>query len=134
YPACCSSVAGIDGRPSVEAISPHAPVSDCFHGDDNHHNGALFLSQNFSFFTGFGQTRPVPVSNNDALKKFDYGTQDGYQFYYQMGGLKNAGDIYEKKLGVRIRFWDEMMRHPNYDQFWKARNIFPNLKNIHAAV
>ena len=24
--------------------------------------------------------------------------------------------------------------HPNYDQFWKERNIFPNLKNIHAAV
>src|SRR2546427_9762314 len=27
-----------------------------------------------------------------------------------------------------------MMQHPNYDQFWKERNIFPNLKNIHAAV
>jgi len=134
YPGFYTSMAGIDGHPAVKAISPQAPVSDWFHGDDNHHNGALFLSQNFSFFTGFGQTRPVPVSNNDALKKFDYGTQDGYQFYYQMGGLKNAGDIYEKKLGVRIRFWDEMMRHPNYDQFWKERNIFPNLKNIHAAV
>src|SRR5882724_5962796 len=134
YPGFYTSMAGIDGHPAIKAISPQAPVSDWFHGDDMHHNGALFLSQNFSFFTGFGQTRPVPVSNNDALKKFDYGTQDGYQFYYQMGGLKNAGDIYEKKLGVRIRFWDEMMRHPNYDQFWKERNIFPNLKNIHAAV
>jgi putative CocE/NonD family hydrolase len=27
-----------------------------------------------------------------------------------------------------------MMEHPNYDQFWKDRNVFPNLKNIHAAV
>jgi len=26
------------------------------------------------------------------------------------------------------------MQHPNYDQFWKERNVFPNLKNIHAAV
>ena len=26
------------------------------------------------------------------------------------------------------------MPHPNYDQFWKERNILPNLKNIHAAV
>jgi hypothetical protein len=26
------------------------------------------------------------------------------------------------------------MQHPNYDQFWKERNILPNLKNIHAAV
>lgn len=134
YSGFYTSMAGIDGHPAIKAISPQAPVSDWFHGDDNHHNGALFLAQNFSFFTGFGQPRPVPVPNNDYVKRFDYGTQDGYKFYFEMGGLKNAGDIYAKKLGVRIRFWDEMMRHPNYDRFWKERNIFPNLKNIHAAV
>ncbi len=134
YPGFYTSMAGIDGHPAVKAISPQAPVSDWFHGDDNHHNGALFLAQNFSFFTGFGQPRPVPVPNNDYVKRFDYGTQDGYKFYLDMGGLKNGGDIYEQKLGVRIKFWDEMMEHPNYDQFWKERNIFPNLKNIHAAV
>ena len=134
YPGFYTSMAGIDGHPAVKAISPQAPVSDWFHGDDNHHNGALFLGQNFSFFTGFGQPRPVLVSNNDYVKRFDYGTQDGYKFYLEMGGMKNAGDVYEKKLGMRIRFWDEMMKHPNYDQFWKERNIFPNLKNIHAAV
>jgi putative CocE/NonD family hydrolase len=134
YPGFYTSMAGIDGHPAIKAISPQAPVSDWFHGDDNHHNGALFLAQNFSFFTGFGQPRPVPVPNNDSLKRFEYGTQDGYKYYFQMGGLKNAGDLYEKQLGVRIKFWDEMMQHPNYDKFWKERNIFPNLKNIHAAV
>src|SRR6266513_1232360 len=127
-------MAGIDGHPAVKAISPQAPVSDWFHGDYNHHNGALFLAQNFSFFTGFGQPRPTPVSNNDYVKRFDYDTQDGYKFYLEMGGMKNAGDIYEKKLGLRVRLWGEMMKHPNYYQFWKERNIFPNLKNIHAAV
>jgi hypothetical protein len=134
YPGFYTSMAGIDGHPAIKAISPQAPVSDWFHGDDNHHNGALFLSQNFSFFTGFGQPRPVPTSNNDYVKPFDYGTQDGYKYYLEMGGLKNSGDLYQKKLGTRIKFWDEMMAHPNYDQFWKERNIFPNLKNIHAAV
>lgn len=134
YPGFYTSMAGIDGHPAVKAISPQAPVSDWFHGDDNHHNGALFLAQNYSFFTGFGQPRPKPTSNNDYLKRASPGTQDGYKFYLEMGGLKNAGDIYEKKLGMRIKFWDEMMKHPNYDQFWKERNIFPNLKNIHAAV
>ncbi|HSP62723.1 MAG TPA: CocE/NonD family hydrolase [Pyrinomonadaceae bacterium] len=134
YPGFYTSMAGIDGHPAVKAISPQAPVSDWFHGDDNHHNGALFLAQNFSFFTGFGQPRPTPISNNGYVKPFNYGTQDGYKFYLAMGGMKNAGDVYEKKLGVRLKFWDQMMRHPNYDQFWKERNIFPNLKNIHAAV
>ena len=134
YPGFYTSMAGIDGHPAVKAISPQAPVSDWFHGDDNHHNGALFLAQNFSFFTGFGQPRPRPTANNDYVKPFNYGTQDGYEFYLDMGGMKNAGDMYQKQFGFRIKFWDEMMEHPNYDQFWKERNIFPNLKNIHAAV
>jgi len=134
YPGFYTSMAGIDSHPAVKAISPQAPVSDWFNGDDNHHNGALFLTQNFSFFTGFGQPRPTPTSNNDYVKRFVFGTPDGYKFYLEMGGLKNAGDIYEKKLGMRIKFWDEMMKHPNYDQFWKERNILPNLKNIKAAV
>ena len=134
YPGFYTSMAGIDGHPAVKAISPQAPVSDWFHGDDNHHNGALFLAQNFSFFTGFGQPRPAPTSNNDYVKPFNYGTQDGYQFYLALGGMKNSGDAFEKQFGFRLKFWDEMMQHPNYDQFWKERNIFPNLKNIHAAV
>src|SRR5438552_17555752 len=87
YPGFYTSMAGIDGHPAVKAISPQAPVSDWFHGDDMHHNGALFLAQNFSFFTGFGQPRPTPVSNNDYVKRFDYGTQDGYKFYLAMGGI-----------------------------------------------
>ncbi len=134
YPGFYTSMAGIDGHPAIKAISPQAPVSDWFHGDDNHHNGALFLAQNFSFFTGFGQPRPTPISSTGYVKPFNYGTQDGYKFYLDMGGLKNAGDMYQKQFGFRIKFWDEMMQHPNYDQFWKERNIFPSLKNIHAAV
>src|SRR5437588_1064821 len=134
YPGFYTSMAGIDGHPAVKAISPQAPVSDWFHGDDNHHNGALFLAQNFSFFTGFGQPRPTPTSNNDYLRRFNFGTQDGYKYYLAMGGLKNSGDLYQKQFGFRLKFWDQMMQHPNYDQFWKERNIFPNLKNIHAAV
>ena len=134
YPGFYTSMAGIDNHPAVKAISPQAPVSDWFHGDDMHHNGALFLSQNFSFFTGFGQPRPVPTSNNSYVKPFNYGTQDGYKFYLSVGGLKDFGDAYEKQFGFRIKFWDQMMQHPNYDQFWKERNVFPNLKNIHTAV
>lgn len=134
YPGFYTSMAGIDGHPAVKAISPQAPVSDWFHGDDDHHNGALFLAQNYSFFAFFGQPRLKPTPDDDYVRRFPWGTQDGYNFYLKMGGLKNAGDIYAQNVGLRIRFWDEMVKHPNYDQFWKERNILPNLKNIHAAV
>src|SRR4051812_13387915 len=134
YPGFYTSMAGIDGHPAVKAISPQAPVSDWFHGDDVHHNGALILAQNYSFFTFFGQPRPAPTSTFEYLKQFKWGTADGYKFYLQMGGLANSGDIYEKQFGTRVKFWDEMTAHPNYDQFWKERNVLPNLKNIKAAV
>lgn len=134
YPGFYTSMAGIDNHPAIKAISPQAPVSDWFHGDDMHHNGALFLAQNYAFFSGFGQARPAPTATREHLKQFKWGTQDGYKLYLEMGGLGNSGDLYQKQLGQRIKFWDEMMAHPNYDQFWKERNIFPNLKNIKTAV
>ena len=134
YPGFYTSMAGIDGHPAIKAISPQAPIGDWWRGDDIHHNGALWLVQNYDFFTWFGQPRPTPTSSFDYLKRFDYGTRDGYKYFLEMGGLKNSGDVYEKQLGTRIKFWDQITAHPNYDEFWKERNILPHLKNIHAAV
>src|SRR6185436_8476418 len=131
YPGFYTSMAGIDGHPAVKAISPQAPVSDWFHGDDMNHNGALFLAQNFRFFAYFGQQRPSPTGSNDYVKPYPWGTEDGYNFYLKMGGLGKSGELYQQKLGMHMKFWDQMMAHPNYDQFWKERNVFPNLKNIH---
>jgi uncharacterized protein len=134
YPGFYTSMAGIDGHPAVKAISPQAPIADWFRGDDMHHNGALFLAQNYNFFAYFGQQRPRPTGTNDYVKQFPWGTPDGYKFYLEMGGLNNSGELYQQKLGMRMKFWDQMMLHPNYDQFWKERSVLPNLKNIHAAV
>ena len=134
YPGFYTSMTGIDGHPAVKAISPQAPIGDWFHGDDTNHNGALFLAQNFGFFAYMGQVRPSPTGSNDYVKQFPYGTPDGYKFFLEMGGLGKSGDLYWQKLGFRSKLWDQLLLHPNYDQFWKERNILPNLKNIRAAV
>lgn len=134
YPGFYTSAGSIDSHPALKACSPQAPVSDWFHGDDMHHNGALFLAQNYSFFSGFGQPRLTPTNNGDYLKKWTgRDTEDGYDYFKQIGGLKETADSYEKGLGIRIKFWDDMMAHPNYDQWWKDRNILPKLKNITCA-
>jgi putative CocE/NonD family hydrolase len=133
YPGFYTSAGSIDSHPALKACSPQAPVSDWFHGDDMHHNGAFFLAQNYGFFVFFGQLRPGPVNNYGYLKQFNYGTQDGYKFYKEMGGLGNSDDLYRKNFGTDIKFWNEMQEHPNYDQFWKDRNILPKLKNIKCA-
>lgn len=135
YPGFYTSAGSIDSHPALKACSPQAPVSDWFSGDDMHHNGALFLAQNFSFFSAFGQDRPVPTNNGASYLKPWKGrnTQDGYDLFLSLGGLKEVADEYEKSTGVRIKMWDDMMARPNLDQWWKDRNILPKLKNIGCA-
>lgn len=135
YPGFYTSAGSIDSHPALKACSPQAPIGDWFRGDDMHHNGALFLAQNYSFFRFFGQYRPAPTSDASSYLKQWTGRQtaDGYDYFRSIGGLKETADSYEKSLGVRIQFWDEMMAHPNYDQYWKDRNILPKLKNIKCA-
>ncbi len=134
YPGFYTSAGSIDSHPALKACSPQAPVSDWFHGDDMHHNGALFLTQNFWFFTGFGQYRPTPNSDFKYIKDWKGSRPtDAYNYFLNAGGLKEIADEYEKQMGTRIKFWDDMMAHPTYDQFWKDRNILPKLKNVGCA-
>ncbi len=134
YPGFYTSAGSIDSHPALKACSPQAPIGDWYAGDDMHHNGALFLAQNFSFFRGFGQYRPTPNFDFAYIKQWKgRQTADGYDFFLALGGLKEVADYYQTALGTRIKFWDDMMAHPNYDQFWKDRNILPRLKNIKCA-
>src|SRR5207302_17293 len=57
--------------------------------------------------------------------------QDGYKFFLEMGPLQNANEKYYKH---KIAFWDTMTQHPNYDEFWQARNLLPHLKKVAPAV
>ncbi len=135
YPGFYTSTAVINSHPAIKAASPQAPVSDWYHGDDMHHNGALFLAQNYDFFAFFGQPRLKPETpETTTTKRFAAGTDDGYNYFKDLGGLKETADNYQSKLGTRIKFWDDMMQHPNYDQYWKDRNVLPKLKGVKAAV
>ena len=134
YPGFYTSAGIIDTHPAIKAASPQAPIGDWFMGDDFHHNGALFLPHGFNFYTGFGQPRPTPVTPETIKNKpFNHGTRDGYKYFLEMGSLANSDDRYREQVGD-IKFWNEMMQHPNYDQFWQDRNILPKLKNIKCAV
>jgi putative CocE/NonD family hydrolase len=119
----------IDAHPALVAASPQAPVSDLYMGDDAFHNGAFFLIANFSFYTFFGKQNNPHLPQEE--KPFDYGTKDGYRFYLDMGALVNAD---EKYLKFKNPYWTDIIKHPNYDAFWKTRNILPHLTNIKPAV
>ena len=129
YPAFYELMGMIDAHPALKAVSPQAPIADWFLGDDFHHNGALMLSQAFNFIAVFGRPRPQPIKMSRFI--FDHGTPDGYQFFLQMGPLANANTRFFKN---EVPFWNEVMRHGVYDEFWNARDVRPHLKNIRPAV
>jgi putative CocE/NonD family hydrolase len=129
YPGFYSSAGMIDSHPALKAVSPQAPIADWF-WDDMHHHGAFILPLSFTFFSSVGQKREGLTT--EWPDEFEFGTPDGYRYFLDMGPLENANG--EEYLKGEIEFWNEMTRHPNYDEFWQARNILPHLKNIKAAV
>src|SRR4051812_25741553 len=129
YPGFYTSMGMIDSHPALKAASPQAPIADWFIGDDIHHNGAFFLSQNFGFFYFFAQKLEDPLHKQD--KPFNFKTPDGYDFFLRMGPLANSDKLL---LKGRAPEWNEFLSHPTYDAYWQARNIRPHLKNIHCAV
>ncbi len=126
YPGFYTAIGMIDSHPALKAASPQAPISDWFLGDDIHHNGAFFLTQNFDFFFRFAQKIEDPL--HEDTRSFNFKTPDGYDFFLRMGPLSNS-----EKL-VRAPEWNEFLAHPTYDAFWQARNLRPHLKNVRCAV
>jgi putative CocE/NonD family hydrolase len=119
----------IDAHPALKAASPQAPVTDWFIGDDFHHNGAFFLTDAFSFISSFGVPRPKPTKEH--APRFDFKMPDGYKFFMELGPLRNVNEKYFKK---GIPFWNDLMEHGTYDDFWKARDPLQHLKNVRPAV
>ncbi|WP_426492861.1 CocE/NonD family hydrolase [Hymenobacter sp. 102] len=124
YPGYYTATGLLSRHPALKASSPQAPIADWF-WDDFHHNGAFFLPHAFNFLASFGLPRPQPTPTGNP--SFKHGTPDGYDFFLKMGPLKNADAKYYKG---QVAFWNEMTQHPNYDEFWQARNLRPHLKNL----
>lgn len=129
YPGFYSTMGIIGAHPAVKAVSPQAPVTNWFIGDDFHHNGAFFLLDCFSFYFSNGRAFKAPT--RQGFPRFKYPTPDSYEFFLSLGAIKN---ITAKYLGDTIKFWNDAFAHPNYDDFWKSRDPRPYLRNVTPAV
>jgi len=128
YPGFYATMAAASGHPALKAVSPQAPVTDWFMGDDFHHNGAFFPMDGFSFYSSFGKPRPKPTTVGSP--GYDFKVKDNYKFYLEVGGLKKL----EEYLGDSILFWKEMYAHPNYDSWWQARDARRSMYNVKPAM
>jgi putative CocE/NonD family hydrolase len=131
YPGFYSTTSLPGAHPALKAVSPQAPVTDWFRGDDFHHNGSLFLMDAFGFMSTFGVPRPKPITPDKGPKNFQFPIADNYRFYLESGSVKNLKDKY---FADSIKFWNDLFAHPNLDTFWRARDIRPHLTNVKPAV
>ena len=130
FPGFYSSAALPDAHPALKAVSPQAPMSDEFIGDDCNHNGAFFLLDNFDFYKGFDGPR---INNGESYKPFfETNYKDAYKFFLDLGPLKNANTgryFYDSNSTWRLT-----VKHDTYDAYWQLRNIRRHLKNVQPAV
>jgi uncharacterized protein len=127
YPGYYASVGAINSHKALKAISPQAPIADWFF-DDFHRNGAFVVPMAFIFFDTFDAPREGPQAKGPEGMKLH--TPDGYQFYRELGPLSNVNKNYFH--GERP-FWNELTEHPNYDEYWQARNVLQHFEQVKPA-
>ncbi len=131
YPGFYAAMGAINAHPAVVAVSPQAPVSEWFMGDDPHRNGAFMLLDVFFFYGGTGRVRPRPSMGMEGVPLDTKGYTDSYRFFLDMGALPN---IDKKQYKGQIPFWNDLMAHGTYDSWWKDRSVPPRMKNIKPAL
>jgi len=127
YPGFYAAAALPFAHPALKAVSPQAPIGD-FYFDDFHHNGAYFLSY-WVATSVFGYQHDGPT-DKPWYSMVNTGTKDAYQFFMDMGSLKNA----DKYYGEDNFFWTELKENPDYNEFWQKRSIIPHLKDVKPAI
>lgn len=132
YPGFYTAAAIPDAHPALKASSPQAPISD-FWFDDFHHNGAYLQSYTAAFgvfgYQKEGQTKQDWFMD-EIMRFYKDAPKDGYQFNLDLGPLKNVTEKYHHDNF----FWQQIIDHPNYDDFWQKRNLLPHLTNVKHAV
>lgn len=86
YPGFYSTEAALNGHPALVAVSPQAPVTDWFIGDDFHHKGAFFVMNGFSFYPFFGTPHPKPSTT--YTHGFSFKLDDNYKRLFKNRRIK----------------------------------------------
>ena len=120
----------MDAHPALKAASPQAPTADYYMGDDVYHNGAFMLGANFDFY-GFFTPRKGDPSVPKRILDFDFGTPDAYDFFLKIGPLAEAN---RKYFNGEAAYWQEIVDHPNYDEYWQSRSLWKFMNNVTPAV
>jgi putative CocE/NonD family hydrolase len=109
YDGLTSALALLQPHPALKAISEQASPIDQWMNDDDHHYGALRESYAFEYAV-------LEQADKNKNTNFVFEVYDAYSWYLALGPLSN---INEKYLHGSIPYWNDIVAHPDYDEFWK---------------
>jgi len=118
YPGFLAAEAGIDPHPAVRAITPQAPMTDVWMGDDFFHNGAFRQTYGYDYVLGMESTK------ESTFGKLD---EDAYTFFLKAGSFAGAGKL---SGAADLPTWHAFLDHPAYDAFWSTRAVQPHLTSV----
>src|SRR5262249_11117532 len=111
YPGWLTEMVGMSGHPAVKAVSPQAPMTDTWMGDDFFHQGAFRMS--------YGLEYSYSVESSAAGADFDVGTYDMYDWYLRRRTLADL----TAEMGGKLPSWKAFVAHPAYDAFWQQKAV-----------
>jgi uncharacterized protein len=120
YDGLTAALALLHPHPALKAISEQAAPVDQWMNDDDHRFGALRESYAFEYAV-------YEQADKNKNTHFDFEIYDGYSWYLALGPLSN---INAKYLHGSIPYWNDVVKHPDYDAFWKKEGW---INQLHAS-
>ena len=107
YRGWLAGLAGVNAHPALKAISPQAPMTDTWLGDDFFHQGAFRQTQ------GVEYTAWIEGQQGPSIPEYDQ-----YSFYLRSATL----DAVAKATGVALLpSWIDFRTHPTWDAYWQSK-------------
>lgn len=125
YDGFYATMTASSNHPALKAVSPQAPVTDWFRGDDRHHNGAFTLLQTTNFLPRL-EGRHINKGVMHQIVK-----NDVYTDFLAIGTFKNIDDIVNDTTQT---LWNDIKNHPNFDEFWQERDARTSCYNLKPAM
>ena len=118
YDGFTAMMAGINAHPAMKAVSPQAPMTDVWMGDDFFHNGA------FRETYGFDYVQEMEAQKTDV--RVD-SKQDTYDFFLEHGNFAGAADAAHM---TRLPTARAFLTQPEYTKFWRDMGVEYDLNRV----
>ncbi len=125
YDGFYATMTASSNHPALKAVSPQAPVTDWFRGDDRHHNGAFTLLQTTNFLPSLEGKRLDKGVMKEIVKN------DVYTDFLAIGTTKDVNDLVNDST---CHMWNDIMNRPNFDEFWQERDARTSCYNLKPAM